>query len=450
MRRYIRAFLVCMLFAVFSALYVYSKLFYSDLSVGGGLGGKTFLHRAAASQRSDIGQETRRGPDETGPGDQHWYTRYETWKLGERRGMTDQELFGWQEKSTSKPSSRYIMRNAEGSARTAAAMHLAVVACGQRLEETLTMLKSAVMLSIKPLCLHIFAEDQLHASFLEALESWPSSFRCRFNYTLYPITFPHENAGEWKKLFKPCASQRLFLPLILKEVDSLVYVDSDILFLQPVDALWSLLAHFNATQLAAMAPEHEEPRIAWYSRFARHPYYGRTGINSGVMLMNMTRIRATYFKNDMTSVGLRWEELLMPLLQKYKLNMTWGDQDLLNIIFHHNPECLLEVPCHWNYRPDHCIYGSNCGSAEEEGVFILHGNRGVYHDLKQPAFRAVYDAIRQYSFREDLVSSLLVPLEEELMKTTRSYCGKSHVLFTKRLAHSLANVNRDAQRPHGR
>lgn len=42
-------------------------------------------------------------------------------------------------------------------------------------------------------------------------------------------------------------------------------------------------------------------------------------------------------QNDMTSVGLRWEELLMPLLQKYKLNITWGDQDLLNIIFHHNP-----------------------------------------------------------------------------------------------------------------
>lgn len=27
----------------------------------------------------------------------------------------------------------------------------------------------------------------------------------------------------------------------------------------------------------------------------------------------------------------------MPLLKKYKLNITWGDQDLLNIIFFHNP-----------------------------------------------------------------------------------------------------------------
>ncbi|MEQ2181865.1 hypothetical protein GOODEAATRI_016013 [Goodea atripinnis] len=132
-------------------------------------------------------------------------------------------------------------------------MHLAVVACGERLEETLTMIKSAVLFSIKRLYLHVFAEDQLHASFMEAL--------------------------------------------ILKDIDSIVYVDSDILFLQPVDGLWDFLSRFNPSQLAAMSPEHEEPRIAWYSRFARHPFYGRTGINSGVMLMNMTRMRSTFFKS---------------------------------------------------------------------------------------------------------------------------------------------------------
>lgn len=42
-------------------------------------------------------------------------------------------------------------------------------------------------------------------------------------------------------------------------------------------------------------------------------------------------------QNDMTAVNLKWADLLMPLLHKYKLNITWGDQDLLNIIFHHNP-----------------------------------------------------------------------------------------------------------------
>ncbi|KAK7913627.1 hypothetical protein WMY93_013838 [Mugilogobius chulae] len=379
MRRYLRALLLCMVFAVFSGFYFYSKLCYSD-TLDGGVGTK----RIFVPQR-DPG--ARRGTvDKTGA-QTHWYNRY-------------------------------IMRQQSHTDSTEPAMHLAVVACGSRLDETINYM----------------------------LVSWrlwsPGLTRSNtFNYTLYSISFPSENAAEWKKLFKPCASQRLFLPLILKGVDSVVYVDSDIIFLQPVDKLWSFLSRFNSTQLAAMAPEHEEPRIAWYNRFARHPYYGRTGINSGVMLMNMTRMRNTFFKNDMTPVGLRWEELLMPLLQKYKLNITWGDQDLLNIIFHYNPEFMLEFPCQWNYRPDHCIYGSNCASAEEEGVYILHGNRGVFHDGKQPAFRAVYEAIQKYTFGTDPVSGLLDPLEEQLLKTTHTYCGKSHPLFTKRLVHSLANIN---------
>lgn len=76
----------------------------------------------------------------------------------------------------------------------------------------------------------------------------------------------------------------------------MLYVDTDIIFLQPVEEIWNLLSHFNSTHLAAMAPEHEEPRIGWYNRFARHPYYGKTGVNSGVMLMNMTRLREKYFQ----------------------------------------------------------------------------------------------------------------------------------------------------------
>ncbi|XP_061217158.1 glucoside xylosyltransferase 1 isoform X1 [Neopsephotus bourkii] len=325
-------------------------------------------------------------------------------------------------------------------------MHLAVVACGERLEETVTMLRSAIIFSIKPLQFHIFAEDQLHERFKDILDDFP--YEGKVNYTLYPITFPTESATEWKKLFKPCASQRLFLPLILKHVDSLLYVDTDILFLRPVDDIWSFLGKFNSTQIAAMAPEHEEPRIGWYNRFARHPYYGVTGINSGVMLMNMTRIRRKYFKNDMTPARLQWGEILMPLLKKYKLNITWGDQDLLNIMFFHNPESLYVFPCQWNYRPDHCIYGSNCKEAEEEGIFILHGNRGVYHDEKQPTFRAVYEAIKNYSFGDDLLHSLLQPLELELRKTMHTYCGRVYKVFIKQLTKSIRDLY--ARRSKGR
>ncbi|KAM8861638.1 glucoside xylosyltransferase 1 isoform 2-T2 [Synchiropus picturatus] len=404
MRCYVRALLLCVLFSLCSLLYVFSQL------------------SSTLEDRKNLKLNRPKTPERSQPdsGDLSW-TRSGGEKNPDRGGRSEE---------TKK-------RHEETS-------HIAVVACGPRLEETLIMLKSAVLFSRKPLHFHIFAENELHDSFRFALLSWPAGVRAKFNFTIYPITFPPENEKEWKKLFKPCASQRLFLPLILNEVDSLLYVDTDILFLQPVENIWALLSEFNGSQLAAMAPEHEEPRIGWYNRFARHPYYGKTGINSGVMLMNMTRLREKFFKNDMTSVTLRWKEILVPLLQKYKLNITWGDQDLLNIIFHHNPESLYVFPCQWNYRPDHCIYGSNCQEADKDGVFILHGNRGVYHDDKQPAFRAVYEAIKEYSFGDNMTASLLQPLEESLQKTTHTYCGRASHLFTKRLKHSIMSVERIA------
>ncbi|XP_063730186.1 glucoside xylosyltransferase 1-like isoform X2 [Eleginops maclovinus] len=392
MRCYLQAFLLCMVFTFFSLFYVFNQLASSledgddwGLKEQGIPGGRSHDDGHLLRKRTGLAglREHEEGLDRCKSLSVSYWNPY--WRL-------PADVCGVNCLLESSLGERSISPGKEhGDERS----HLAVVACGPRLEETLTMLKSAVLFSKKPLHFYIFAEDDLHEPFKIALDIWPKTAQTKFNFTIYPITFPEDNAKEWKKLFKPCASQRLFLPLILKEVDSLLYVDTDIIFLQPVEDIWDLLSKFDSSHLAAMAPEHEEPRIGWYNRFARHPYYGKTGINSGVMLMNMTRLREKSFKNDMTTVPLKWGEILMPLLQKYKLNITWGDQDLLNIIFHHNSESLYVFPCQWNYRPDHCIYGSNCQQADQEGVFILHGNRGVYHNDKQPAFRAVYEAIQK-------------------------------------------------------
>ncbi len=44
-------------------------------------------------------------------------------------------------------------------------MHVAVVACGERLEETLIMIKSAILLSKNKLLFHIFADNELQPNF---------------------------------------------------------------------------------------------------------------------------------------------------------------------------------------------------------------------------------------------------------------------------------------------
>lgn len=58
--------------------------------------------------------------------------------------------------------------------------HLAVVACGPRLEETLTMLKSALLLSRKPLHFYIFAEEDLHDSFRNTVSVLLCNTTCAF------------------------------------------------------------------------------------------------------------------------------------------------------------------------------------------------------------------------------------------------------------------------------
>lgn len=129
----------------------------------------------------------------------------------------------------------------------------------------------------------------------------------------------------------------------------MIYIDTDVLFLTNVRNLWRFFRKFNSTQLAALTPEHEDPSMGWYNRFARHPYYGsmgkrkillRTlheshmnipGLNSGVMLMNLTRMRQV----DMISK-------IMHIFDEYHMNITWGDQCLLNIYFHFYPgNCLI-------------------------------------------------------------------------------------------------------------
>lgn len=80
-------------------------------------------------------------------------------------------------------------------------------------------------------------------------------------------------------------------------------------------------------------------------------------------------------------------------------------------------------PCQWNYRPDHCIYGSNCKEAEQSGVFILHGNRGVFHDDKQPAFRAVYEAIQKVELVSEAPQTLLTSLLGMITMASKTFLG---------------------------
>ncbi|XP_053963599.1 glucoside xylosyltransferase 1 isoform X1 [Anastrepha ludens] len=292
--------------------------------------------------------------------------------------------------------------------------NIAVVVCGHRLQESLVMIKSALLFSQFDggnIHFWIFAENLLRTELNERLNDWRNFIH--FSFEVMPLTFPKQNRKEWQSLFKPCASQRLFLPLLLPEVDSVLYVDTDVIFLSPISDIWKHFQRFNASQFAALTPEHEDENIGWYNRFARHPYYGRMGVNSGVMLMNLTRMRVH-----------KWVSHIVPIYNEYKLRITWGDQDIINVFFYYNPDSLYLLSCEYNYRPDHCMYISVC-NASVEGIKLLHGNRGYFHSNKQPLFKVVYEAVESYKIGSNPYYYFVLPLNSSLNENAvkETNCG---------------------------
>nr|AEE62999.1 unknown [Dendroctonus ponderosae] len=303
---------------------------------------------------------------------------------------------------------------------------VAVVACGDRLNETLTLIKSALMFSKGYLNFIVIAEDKLKENLNEKLSEWKEFTHNGFSYRILPLNFPTKDGSEWMKLFKPCAAQRLFLPDVLPDVDALLYMDTDTLFLTPVESIWRYFNKFNASQMAALAPEHEDPAIAWYNRFAKHPYYGKLGVNSGVMLMNLTRMRL-----------FKWTEYVVPIYKKYKLHITWGDQDIINIIFHYHPGKLFIYSCRYNYRPDHCMYSSICKAAEKNGVAVIHGSRGFFHSEKQPIFKEIYNVFYSFQLGSDIYRDFYQPVEAHLDTLENTNCGKLKNVFLKNIRRYL-------------
>ena len=73
-------------------------------------------------------------------------------------------------------------------------------------------------------------------------------------------------------------------------------------------------------QIASMGPDMH------YNKLKKFPYYGNNGVNSGVMLMNLTRMRKLNFIDQ-----------AVIYVDKYANYFALNDNDLLNVFFHFNP-----------------------------------------------------------------------------------------------------------------
>ena len=64
---------------------------------------------------------------------------------------------------------------------------------------------------------------------------------------------------------------------MLEDIDSVLYLDTDNIFLASPESVWQHFNKMNDKQIAAVALEEEIPFTGWHYQSSRTPFFGKTG-----------------------------------------------------------------------------------------------------------------------------------------------------------------------------
>ncbi|RXG67461.1 hypothetical protein Avbf_08014, partial [Armadillidium vulgare] len=189
----------------------------------------------------------------------------------------------------------------------------------RQFEQAFVLLKSAALFTSKVLrFIVIVNHEDIFKELLAKIEDWPERIRRNIILDKKDIWFPDKE--DFEKLFRLCSTERLFLVENLPNEDSVVYLDTDTMFLHPPENLWAEFSKFNSIQMSGLSPSlyfysPDNPRI---------PVYGQSGVNAGVWMMNLTRMR--HFPGG-------WINTCINVTNEYRSKLLLGDQDIANVIF---------------------------------------------------------------------------------------------------------------------
>ncbi|XP_054930558.2 glucoside xylosyltransferase 1-like isoform X2 [Dermacentor andersoni] len=187
----------------------------------------------------------------------------------------------------------------------------------------------------------------------------------------------------------------------LPQEGAVIYANAEMVFLHPVENLWKILAAMDGLHLTAMAPETESAVRIWYQFMRQEPPPLPFGMTSGLVLMNLTRMR---------ELGL--EQRLTELDRETAAPGRRGD--MLSNLFTGRPEALRTFSCCWHFHSGHCNGSALCIDGP---VAAVRGSQQV------PAFAALRDSMRQYVLGGSLEKDFVAPLSARLDSMMPSNCS---------------------------
>ncbi|CAG0900409.1 unnamed protein product, partial [Darwinula stevensoni] len=168
-------------------------------------------------------------------------------------------------------------------------MKIVTAICGSRHQDLLlTWIRSLIVTSNEPF--HIIAIADVEGK-CSAASKVRRMLPERVSIEFRRVSYPMEPALDWKRMFKPCSTARLFTPSILHDVDAVVYTDLDFLFLAPIEELWSHFRSMDGRMYIGAAQDNEKGSCLAYYSMTPLPARGPMGLNAGLLLLNLTRMR---------------------------------------------------------------------------------------------------------------------------------------------------------------
>ncbi|XP_023347736.1 glucoside xylosyltransferase 2 [Eurytemora carolleeae] len=272
----------------------------------------------------------------------------------------------------------------------------------RQFRQAVVMLKSAVLYTQRQLHFHFIGDNnETFNRLVQTTSSWPETYSIKLKFSLTKVWYP-EGSEDLRVRGTDCATELMFVPDILLNLKKGIFIDTDTIFMRPVEQLWDEFNNFHQHEIAGITI----CRPIYF--FVNVPSYGVKGLNSGVVLLDLDRIRKT---------EKSWTNTILAIYNKYKKKMRLGDQDLWNIYFNKNPEKLYDLNCTWNYREAFCNEGINtCSSAGESGVSILHGNAQQFVKGAEMKLQSIFETFEIFELNSWTPEQLVQQVEQALAK----------------------------------
>lgn len=153
---------------------------------------------------------------------------------------------------------------------------------------------------------------------------------------------------------------KLVLPDAIPE-KNLIVLDTDVTILNDISLLWKLFEQFNGEQVLGLVENQSD----WYVKSTVYnvrpwPALGR-GYNTGIMLMDLHRLRAKKFSK-------LWENTTLYVLKDI-FETSLADQDIINAVIKNNTNFVFTINCAWNVQlSDHALSESCYNSTNQINV----------------------------------------------------------------------------------